>query len=43
MKQKKLFVLLFILLLSGAVGLIALPQPALAATKIVQFKNPGCQ
>jgi hypothetical protein len=43
MKQKRLFVLMFIFLLGGLVGLFTLQQPALAAEKIVQFNNPGCQ
>jgi hypothetical protein len=43
MKQKRLFVVMSILLLGGLVGLFAFQQSAIAATKIVQFTNPGCQ
>jgi hypothetical protein len=43
MRQKRLFVLMSILLLGGLVGLFAFQQPAIAAEKIVQFENPGCQ
>jgi hypothetical protein len=43
MKQKRLFVLMSIFLLVALAGLLAFQQPALAAEKIVQFNNPGCQ
>jgi hypothetical protein len=43
MKQKRLFVLMFVLLLGGLAGLLAFQQPALAADRTVRFENPGCQ
>lgn len=43
MKVKRMFVQILILLLSGVVGFVVLQPAALAADKIVQFNNPGCQ